>query len=211
MKVVQVKIKRHPSVEEIIIDALEIDTISKDTLSSPSKRVVQEVKGLGLTLADDLMQYHKTRAPLTTSLLVGAEYYWAIVTGRRKWLQDKVMAAETILGWTLHGPTQPRAQPMNSLPVMVLEVTTRNEDINEEVTRFLELESIGMSDNTAHTKTNDNDGVHTYMKDTKEKKRAYGFPGRALRSPASLEETRRVEREEVSRRKETFTSNQKTT
>lgn len=166
MRVVEVKIKRHPLEEEIVIEALEIDMISKDTLPSPPKSIVREVKALGLTLADDLTQYHKTTAPLTTSLLVGADYYWEIVTGRTKRLQDKVMAAETILGWTLHGPTQFRAQPMNSSTVMVLKVTTTKEDINEEVKRFWELESIGISDNMAHTKTTDNDGVHTYIKDT---------------------------------------------
>ncbi|KAH9373106.1 hypothetical protein HPB48_010005 [Haemaphysalis longicornis] len=135
MRVVEVKLKRHISGEEIIIDALEIDTISKDTLPSPPKRVVQEVKALGLTFAEVLTQYQKTRALLTTSLLVGADYYCAIVTGGKR-LQDKVMTAETILGWTLHGATQFRAQPINSSTVMILTITTTNEDINEEVKGF---------------------------------------------------------------------------
>lgn len=84
--VVAVKVKRHLLQKEIIIEALEIDTISKDTLPSPPlpsppKRVVREVKALLLTLADDLTQHQKTRAPLTTSLLVVAEYYRVFVTG----------------------------------------------------------------------------------------------------------------------------------
>ncbi|KAH9379967.1 hypothetical protein HPB48_013223 [Haemaphysalis longicornis] len=191
MRVVEMKIKGHSSEEEINIDALEIDMISKDTLPSPPNRVLKEVKALGLTLADDLTQYHKSRVPLTTSLLVGADYYWEIVKGRTKRLQNKVLAVETILGWTLHGPTQFRAQPINSSKVMVLKVTTTNEDINEEVKRFWELESIGISDNIAHTNTKDNDGVHTYIKDT------MTFPGRTLRSHASLEGTRHVGREQV--------------
>ncbi|KAH9361634.1 hypothetical protein HPB48_005213 [Haemaphysalis longicornis] len=143
MRVLEAKIKRHLSEKQIIIGALAIDMISKDTLPSPPKRVVKEVKALGTTLADDLTQYHKKRAPLITSLLVGAEYYWDIVTPRTKRLQDKVMAAEAIPGWTLHGPTQFRAQPMKSSTVMVLEVNTTNEDINEEVKWIWKLESIG--------------------------------------------------------------------
>lgn len=79
--VVEVKVKRHLLQNEILIEALEIHMISKDTLPSPPKRVVREVKALLLTLADDLTQRQKTRAPLTTSLLVVAEYYRVFVTG----------------------------------------------------------------------------------------------------------------------------------
>lgn len=79
--VVEVKVKRHLLQKEIIIEALEIDMISKDTLPSPPKRVVREVKALLLTLADDLTQRQKRRAPVTTSLLVVAEYYRVFVTG----------------------------------------------------------------------------------------------------------------------------------
>lgn len=79
--VVAVKVKRHLLQKENIIEPLEIDMISKDTLPSPPKRVVREVKALLLTLADDLTQHQKTRAPLRTSLLVVAEYYRVFVTG----------------------------------------------------------------------------------------------------------------------------------
>lgn len=49
--------------KDIIIEALEIDMISKDKLPSPPKRVVREVKALRVTLTDDLTQNCKTRAP----------------------------------------------------------------------------------------------------------------------------------------------------
>lgn len=79
--VVALKVRRHLLQKEIIIEALEIDTISKDTLPSPPKRVVRVVKALLLTLGDDLTQHQKTGVPLTTSLLVVAEYYGVFVTG----------------------------------------------------------------------------------------------------------------------------------
>lgn len=73
------------------------------------------------------------------------------------------MAKETILGWMLHGPTQLRVQPINSSTVMVLKISATKEDINDEVRRFWELESIGITDNRARAKTTAKDSVHKYI------------------------------------------------
>lgn len=178
--------------------------ISKDTFPSPPKTVLREVKAL-LTLADDLTQHQKTRAPLTTSLLVIAEYYRVFVTGWTKRLLDKVMPTEMILGWALHGPTWFRAQPMNSWTVMVLKLTTVDEDINKEVEMFWDLESIDISRNVDHTKKTDNNWVHTYIKDT----RALQDGRYGVRIPWKVHVT--LGKKHVGCRKETFTGNQKST
>lgn len=44
-----------------------------------------------------------TQAEDGISLLIEADYYWAIVTGSLKRLSPKLMAVNTAFGWTLQG------------------------------------------------------------------------------------------------------------
>lgn len=41
---------------------------------------------------------------LELSVLIGADFYWEMVSGRVKRLSDSLVAIETMFGWTVQGP-----------------------------------------------------------------------------------------------------------
>uniref|UniRef100_L7LX93 Putative tick transposon n=1 Tax=Rhipicephalus pulchellus TaxID=72859 RepID=L7LX93_RHIPC len=166
MNVVEVNVRKNPTSDQITIEALEIEVISCDVLPSPPLAIQDRARNLGISLADDRKKAGKASGNLETSILIGADYYWAVVTGRTREMQPKVMAIETVLGWTVQGPVDFRSMPMKSSTVMVLKISAKSDTIVDELQKFWDLESMGITEKPA-TKIND-DQVLQYVRDTME-------------------------------------------
>ena len=84
------------------------------------------------------------------SLLIGADYYWAIVTGSIKRLSPKLMAVNTAFGWTLQGQagttrsTAICSSAANVVRVIVTEETDK--EISAQLRSFWELEHLGIKE-----------------------------------------------------------------
>ncbi|CAL1282487.1 unnamed protein product [Larinioides sclopetarius] len=133
--VVKLKLQNRdePSLQ-IELEALEIDKISSATLSVPDPNISKSFKKLkNLQLADCVNYKDKN-----ISILIGADYYYEIVTGRLKRLNDKLVATETIFGWCLQGYIGLTNDILN------LKIVVNDKDISEQLQQFWKLENLGI-------------------------------------------------------------------
>jgi len=92
-------------------------------------------------------------------LLIGADYYWELATGRVSRGQDGPIAVETKLGWVLSGPVPDAEASCSFLTTHVLRVDSHDEvSLNDTLRAFWELESLGISesDRTVHQEFEEN-------------------------------------------------------
>ncbi|GBN44277.1 hypothetical protein AVEN_211376-1 [Araneus ventricosus] len=118
----------------IEIEALETEQISATTLPVPETNISKKFNKLkGLQLADCVENKDKN-----ISILIGADYYYEIVSGRLKRLNDKLVATETIFGWCLQG----YIGLTNDLLSLKIVVDERN--ISDQLQQFWKLENLGV-------------------------------------------------------------------
>lgn len=67
----------------------------------PGEPIQDELKRQGLQLADFLLE--GTDNP-ELSVLIGADCYWHIVSGKVRRVTESLVAIESIFGWSLQGP-----------------------------------------------------------------------------------------------------------
>ncbi|GIY26633.1 hypothetical protein CEXT_698971, partial [Caerostris extrusa] len=82
------------------IETLETETICPNIMAGPTLELRDRIRKLGINLSDisyDLDQGNKI------DILMGADYYWTIMTGKYKRLSPTVVLNETKFGWPLHG------------------------------------------------------------------------------------------------------------
>lgn len=98
----------------------------------------------------DLADYSNGRDPLQIDVLIGADHYWELATGRIHRCEDGPTAVHTRLGWVLSGPTPKMERSeisANLLTTHTLHVGTavnETETLNETLRSFWELESLGV-------------------------------------------------------------------
>ncbi|GBM01529.1 hypothetical protein AVEN_202404-1 [Araneus ventricosus] len=118
----------------IEIEALETEQISATTLPVPETNISKTFNKLkGLQLADCVENKDKN-----ISILIGVDYYYEIVLGRLKRLNDKLVATETIFGWCLQG----YIGLTNDLLSLKIVVDERN--ISDQLQQFWKLENLGV-------------------------------------------------------------------
>lgn len=86
-------------------------------------------------------------------LLIGADHYWKIVTGKVHHLSGGPTIISSHFGWLLHGPDKSRENNVGSKTVsMMVQVAQHQKpegDLNKQLSVLWELESMGISDNVA--------------------------------------------------------------
>ncbi|GBM11079.1 hypothetical protein AVEN_206495-1 [Araneus ventricosus] len=118
----------------IEIEALETEQISATTLPVPETNISKTFNKLkGLQLADRVENKDKN-----ISILIGVDYYYEIVSGRLKRLNDKLVATETIFSWCLQG----YIGLTNDLLSLKIVVDERN--ISDQLQQFWKLENLGV-------------------------------------------------------------------
>lgn len=145
-RVVRVWLRSQYSRKEHSVDALEIEDICSDHLALPDN-VVQTIGEVGLDLADVAVS-PALRNSEKIDVLIGADYYWEIVSGEVRKLHGSLVAVKTDFGWTLQGPIPQPSSVVTSSAVAVLRtvVTQQNPNLSTELRAFWELESLGITE-----------------------------------------------------------------
>lgn len=150
---VQLKALYHEKLFEL--EAIEIPEICFDALSVPPK---SDDCLKGLNLADVKL---KNLCPIPgISLLIGADFYWQIVTGEVMHISNSLKAVNTFFGWTVHGSSDTCAYSVNVNLATVLHTQVDNDNALEdhEIKKFWDLETIGIKDLNA-----DNNNIEDFM------------------------------------------------
>ncbi|GFV91516.1 DUF1758 domain-containing protein [Trichonephila clavipes] len=93
---VEVRLRNILSGEETVIEALEIEEISKATLSLPNPDAWAEMESKGFRLT---FSCNESSENCEISLLIGSDFYWSL-THLIKRLDSSLVAVETSLGWS---------------------------------------------------------------------------------------------------------------
>ncbi|GFT14098.1 integrase catalytic domain-containing protein [Nephila pilipes] len=118
------------------IEALETENISTAHIPPPDIDISIYSKHLkGLKLADT------TKRDANVSVLIGAENYYDVMTGRIKRISRKLVAAESLYGWCLIGISGPSNK--NSSDSFAMKVVVE-EDISKQLEAFWQLENLGI-------------------------------------------------------------------
>lgn len=128
------------------VELLETPSVCSSPIRMASEEIRHSLEADGLQVAD-----HPVRGLEQESLglLIGGDYYWDIVTGQTKRLENGLVAVESKFGWLIQGTV--------SIPVM--SVTTETVDVNilhlsvdegqalsDQLRSFWETESLGITD-----------------------------------------------------------------
>ncbi|GFR06563.1 DUF1758 domain-containing protein [Trichonephila clavata] len=137
---VEVRLRNILNGEVTVIEALEIEEISKATLSLPSPDVWTEMETKGFRLAFNCSESSEN---CEISLLIGSDFYWPL-THRIKRLDSSLVVVETSLGWSLQGKCDEQSDCTS-----VHLIHSEEETISAELRRFWEIESLGIRDNNS--------------------------------------------------------------
>ena len=137
------------------INALVVPHICDAIHGQPPKVVMRQYPHLmDLDLADG-----GERVGMTIDLLIGADHYWSMVSGKVRRGETGPIALDTRVGWVLSGPIENNATEQSIVGFInthALQVHTLPEstDVNEGLRRFWELESIGINpvEESVHSK-----------------------------------------------------------
>ncbi|GFS32505.1 integrase catalytic domain-containing protein [Trichonephila inaurata madagascariensis] len=83
----------------IEIEALVTDKISATNLPAPETNIPKVYKQLKSLQLADSNEYKENKIVI----LIGSDFYFDVVTGRIKRLNNKLVASETIFGWCIQG------------------------------------------------------------------------------------------------------------
>ncbi|GFX05729.1 integrase catalytic domain-containing protein [Trichonephila clavipes] len=147
---VEVRLRNILSGEETVIEALEIEEISKATLSLPNPDAWAEMESKGFRLT---FSCNESSENCKISLLIGSDFYWSL-THRIKRLDSSLVAVETRLGWSLQGRCDERSDCTS-----VHLVHSEEESISTELRRFWEIESLGILDKGSMTLGNGDEEI----------------------------------------------------
>ncbi|GFS93208.1 integrase catalytic domain-containing protein [Trichonephila clavipes] len=147
---VDVRLRNILSGEETVIEALEIEEISKATLSLPNPDAWAEMESKGFRLT---FSCNESSENCEISLLIGSDFYWSL-THRIKRLDSSLVAVETSLGWSLQGKCDERSDCTS-----VHLVHSEDESISTELRRFWEIESLGILDKGSMTLGNGDEEI----------------------------------------------------
>ncbi|GFS50888.1 DUF1758 domain-containing protein [Trichonephila clavipes] len=139
---IEVRLRNVLSGEETVIEALEIEGISKATLSLPNPDAWAEMESKGFRLR---FSCNESSENCEISLLIGSDFYWSL-THRIKRLDSSLVAVKTSLGWSLQGKCDEQSDCTS-----VHLVHSEEEWISTELRRFWQIESLGILDKGSMT------------------------------------------------------------
>lgn len=121
------------------IEAVETPQVSSAIMQVPGEQIQQQLERRGLTSAD---VSGSTDLELELSVLIGADIYWKLVSGRVERLSDTLVAIETMFGWTVQGPVSMLSMSETSCMKICTEETMQ---VSNQLRAFWEIESLGIS------------------------------------------------------------------
>lgn len=150
---VELRITSRHNNEDILVEALEVPTICSGTpFAVPAFCVGDDVDDL--RLADD------AGVPTESNIgvLIGADYYWKVATGKIRRLENGLTAVETSFGWTLQGPVKSTEDIRGTFSTGVMKVLVQNfsddtEKLSQQLQAFWEVEHMGILDHESEEPT----------------------------------------------------------
>lgn len=121
------------------IEVVETPQVSSAIMQVPGEQIQKQLEKRGLTSAD---VSGSTDQDLELSVLIGADYYWKMVSGRVERLSGPLVAIETIFGWTVQGPVA--MSSMSEASCMKI-CTEESMQVSSQLQAFWEIESLGIS------------------------------------------------------------------
>ncbi|KAL0150932.1 hypothetical protein M9458_053851 [Cirrhinus mrigala] len=131
--------------QRIEITALETPQVCSAVMKVPGEHVHQKLEAKGLQLADFVSEDTNDSE---LSVLIGADYYWQVVSGKVERLTESLVALESIFGWAVQGPI-----PMSSVTDTTCMQICLEEDmqISKQLRAFWEVESLGILNKTTES------------------------------------------------------------
>lgn len=132
----------------------------------PGEHIQADLKRKGLQLAD---YPDPSTCDTELSMLIGADYYWNIVSGQVERITDALVAIECIFGWSVQGPVT-----MSSVSDAACLHIQMNEDtlVSERLKAFWEIESLGINMKQADS-PEEEEALHLFEKTTQYKDGRY--------------------------------------
>ncbi|KAH7958846.1 hypothetical protein HPB49_005718 [Dermacentor silvarum] len=79
------------------------------------------------------------------SVLIGADYYWQLVSGRIRRLDDSLTTIESIIGWRLHGDTRSPPKFYKPETVRNFNICLTKANVSQQLRSFCEAEHLGLT------------------------------------------------------------------
>ena len=158
--IVLIKLFSQFNKNSVIIEAIEIPDICADVIGSPIKSTICAK----YELADSPNNFASIEG---IGLLVGANYYWRIVSDEQERITDDLVAVNKKFGWTVHGPIRgSREENQSNVNLsLVLTVCEAEPDKNEfALEKFWNLEQVAMTDKGSHY-GEESDFIRNYITD----------------------------------------------
>ncbi|XP_054628394.1 uncharacterized protein LOC129179316 [Dunckerocampus dactyliophorus] len=121
------------------IEAIEMPQVSSAIIQVPGEQIRKHLEGKGLTTAD---VSSSSDEELELSVLIGADYYWKVVSGKVERLSESLVAIETMFGWTVQGPVSMAS--INEASCMKICIEDARQ-VADQLRIFWEIESLGIS------------------------------------------------------------------
>ncbi|KAH6942407.1 hypothetical protein HPB50_004580 [Hyalomma asiaticum] len=84
------------------------------------------------------------------SVLIGSDIYWDVATGQITRVSPRILAAETLFGWTIQGTLHPLSPGSDarttSLFIAVNEATANDADLDMRISNLWRIDALGLQD-----------------------------------------------------------------
>ncbi|XP_056094778.1 uncharacterized protein LOC130073406 [Rhinichthys klamathensis goyatoka] len=152
--------------QKVEVEALETPQVCTAVMKIPGEHIQAELKRKGLQLAD---YPDPSTCDTELSMLIGADYYWHIVSGQVERITDALVAIESIFGWSVQGPVT--MSSVSDTACMHIQI---NEDtlVSERLKAFWEIESLGITMQQTDS-PEEEEALHMFEKTTQYKNGRY--------------------------------------
>ncbi|GFQ84751.1 uncharacterized protein TNCT_690321 [Trichonephila clavata] len=148
LNVVKIKLKNRDDQNLCIeVEAVETERISITHLPTPDKNIDKKFRYLKNVQLADSYEFNVKEI----SILIGADYYYQVVTGRIARLHKNLVAVETLFGWSLQGQSTDREE-LSTMSVIVNE-----SNVSEQLREIRDLENLGIKVEVSNDENIDND------------------------------------------------------
>ncbi|GFY23977.1 uncharacterized protein TNCV_4896581 [Trichonephila clavipes] len=148
LNIVKIKLKNRDDPNLCIeIEAVETEHISITNLPTPDRNIDKKFRYLKNVQLADSYEFNDKEI----SILIGADYYYQVVTGRITRLNKNLVTVETIFGWSLQG------QSTDSEDLLTMSVIVNESNISKQLSEFWNLENLGIESEVSDEENIDND------------------------------------------------------
>ncbi|GFY24355.1 uncharacterized protein TNCV_1014041 [Trichonephila clavipes] len=148
LNIVKIKLKNRDDPNLCIeIEAVETEHISITNLPTPDRNIDKKFRYLKNVQLADSYEFNDKEI----SILIGADYYDQVVTGRITRLNKNLVTVETLFGWSLQG------QSTDSEDLLTMSVIVNESNISKQLSEFWNLENLGIEAEVSDEENIDND------------------------------------------------------